>query len=146
MTQHHEPPTISELINRQGFRPWHEYELARAFGYLGLGVLALVAGLTIMEGAFNNPSWSTRWFNAFLSFFCLVGAGWAWLRFVKILILAESLSQQSVCGACQRYGQIRILEDQFDAASGEHHMIGQCKKCSHSWPITYTVQSRNARL
>ncbi len=146
MTRHHETPTISEQINRQGFRRWHEYELARAFGYLGLGVLALVAGLTIMESTFGLPNWSERWFKAFLSFFCLTGAVWAWLRFVKILITAETLSRQSVCQACHRYGQIRVLEDNSDPTSGEHHIICQCKKCEHRWPVTYTVQSRNARL
>lgn len=135
----------AEQINQQGFRRWHEYELARAFGYLGLGVLALVAGLTIMEATFDQPIWSDRWLKSFLSFFCLISAGWAWLRFVRILIDAESLSRQSVCQSCQRYGQIRILEEHLDPDNGEQQMTSQCKKCQHIWPITYTVQSRHAR-
>ena len=31
--------TLADQINSNGFRSWHEYELTRSFGYLGLGVI-----------------------------------------------------------------------------------------------------------
>lgn len=146
MAQDNGLPTLSEQINSQGFRRWHEYELTRSFGYLGLGLLFLIAGLAIMEGTFDLPNRAERWFKSFLSFFCLCAAGWAWLRFVKILIIAETISRQSVCGNCHRYGQIDILDERLNSEHSEHQMTCRCRKCQHIWQLTYTVQLRDARL
>jgi hypothetical protein len=139
-------PAVSAQINTNGFRRWHEYELTRSFGYLGLGVLSLIAGLAIMESTFDLPNSAQRWLKLFLSFFCLWGAAWAWLRFVKILIVAEVLSRQSVCDKCQRYGQITILSEDYDAENTAHLLTCRCKKCQHIWQMSYTLQLRDARL
>lgn len=139
-------PAVSDAINANGFRRWHEYELTRSFGYLGLGVLSLIAGLAIMEATFDLANGAQRWLKLFLSFFCLWGAAWAWLRFVKILIVAEVLSRQSVCENCQRYGQITILGQDYDRQNSTHLLSCQCKKCQHIWQMSYTLQLRDARL
>jgi hypothetical protein len=146
MGENRDVPSLTKQINDQGFRRWHEYELTRSFGYLGLGLISLIAGLAIMESTFDLPNQLERWFKSFLSFFCLCGAGWAWLRFVKILIVAEGLSRQSVCSSCRRYGRIRILDETMDVANAEQRLTCQCVKCGHIWEISTTVQLRNARL
>ena len=78
-----QPPkaTLAEQINTTGFRRWHEYELTRSFGYLGLGVLTLFVALAMLEGVFAAPVRLEGGIRLILSFVCLWITGWAWLRF-----------------------------------------------------------------
>ena len=143
-----QPPkaTLAEQINTIGFRRWHEYELTRSFGYLGLGVLTLFVALAMLEGVFAAPVRLEGGIRLILSFVCLWITGWAWLRFMKILVVAESISRQVVCDQCKRYGLIRIIREDLKQEHLEHHMVCQCKKCDHIWQLAYTLQLPNARV
>lgn len=68
-----QPPkaTLAEQINTTGFRRWHEYELTRSFGYLGLGVLTLFVALAMLEGVFAAPVRLEGGIRLILSFVCL---------------------------------------------------------------------------
>jgi hypothetical protein len=143
-----QPPkaTLAEQINTTGFRRWHEYELTRSFGYLGLGVLTLFVALAMLEGVFAAPVRLEGGIRLILSFVCLWVTGWAWLRFMKILVVAESISRQVVCDQCERYGLIRIIYEDLKQEHREHHMVCQCKKCDYIWQLAYTLQLPNARV
>ena len=133
-------PTAQQ-INANGFRRWYEYQLARSFGFLGLGLLTLVAGLAFVEGIFDQrSSWGSipDYVAAFAS---LCVTGWSWLRFTHLLLNAEAMSRQAICPACARYGQIRVLDDSVAETSGERTMQVECKKCQHAWPLSYTPDS-----
>jgi len=137
---------LAEQINSTGFRRWHEYELARAFGYLGLGVLTIFVALAMLEGVFAAPVRLEGGIRLSLSFLGLCITGWAWLRFIKILVVAESISRQVICKQCQRYGLIRVLREELNQENLEHQMICQCKKCAHIWQLAYTLQYPDARI
>lgn len=133
--------SLSEKINADGFRQWHEYELARSFGYLGLGVLSLIAGLALMEGVFDIFATAERWARLVLCFALLCVTGWAWRRFINILLAAEDLSRQAVCQNCQRYGQITALDERSNESRTQRLITCQCKKCQHVWRLAYHLQS-----
>lgn len=137
--------SLVTAINAHGFREWHSYELARSFGYLALGVLMLVCALAIMEGVFERPNAFERLFKLFLTFFSLCMTGWAWWRFIQILMRAEEIGRQAVCHQCQRYGRIEALTETPTDDPQYRSLTCRCTKCAHVWPITYTVQSRHVR-
>lgn len=126
-------PNLSESINADGFRRWHEYQLTRSFGYLGLGVLALIASLTIMEGFFDLPSVTGRALKAFLSFCALCFTAWSWRQFINILMQAEHLSRQAFCTACGRYAQLTVIGERFDKTADAPVLTCRCKKCQSEW-------------
>jgi hypothetical protein len=135
---------LAQQINANGFRRWYEYELARSFGFLGLGLLTLVAGLAFIEGIFEQHS---PWGNIpdyAAAFASLCVTGWSWLRFTHLLLNAEAMSRQAVCPQCTRYGQLRVLEDRSAQAPGERTMQVECKKCQHHWQLFYTPDSTHA--
>ena len=136
-------PSLVTAINARGFREWHSYELARSFGYLALGVHMLVCALAIMEGVFERPNTFERLFKLFLTFFSLCMTGWAWWRFIQILLHAEEIGRQAVCRQCQRYGRIEALTETPTDDPQHRSLTCRCTKCDHVWSITYTVQSRN---
>lgn len=138
--------SLSEKINTDGFRQWHEYELARSFGYLGLGVLSLIAGLALMEGVFEIQRLAERGIKLLACFCLLCVTGWAWFRFINILLTAEDLSRQAVCDNCHRYGQITVLDERSNESLTQRIMTCQCNKCQHQWRLAYTLQSRDVHL
>jgi hypothetical protein len=138
--------TLAEKINENGFRRWHEYELTRSFGYLGLGVLALVAALAMLEGIFSPDAGLVRWLNLFGCFALLCATGWSWLQFITILIIAESISRQAICAQCKRYGAIRILDERSSPTLRERLLSCECKKCGYRWQASYALQWRDGRI
>lgn len=141
----HLSSNLQRAINAKGFRDWHSYELTRSFGYLGLGVVMLVCALAIMEGVFESPGITERVFKLFLTFFSLCMTGWAWMMFIHILMQAEEIGRQAVCGECSRYGRLAVLDECASDDQQQRILTCQCNKCQHVWRITYTVQSRHAR-
>lgn len=137
---------VSERINESGFRQWHEYELARSFGYLGLGVMALVAALALLEGVLNPGTGLGRWLNILACFALLCVTGWSWLQFISILIVAESVSRQAICSQCTRYGAIRIFDERSSPDLSERILGCECKKCGHRWQASYALQLRDGRI
>lgn len=136
--------SLQTRINADGFRRWYEYELTRAFGYLGLGVLLLVAGMASLEGIFDSPPGWVRLPQYLTTFFCLCGAGWAWMRFVGILFFAENLSQQAVCPQCQRYGAIVVTDERSTPDGVQRLLTANCKKCEHAWQLSFDLESGHA--
>jgi hypothetical protein len=149
-------PAIADKINAEGFRRWHEYELTRSFGYLGLGMLALLAGLSVLEGSLDLTRIADRWLHILLAFAGISAAFWSWQRFIAVLATAETLSRQAVCKQCRRYGQLTVLAERQQPAADagerpqpdpqERTMTCQCKKCGYTWSATYTEEFRRARI
>ncbi len=137
---------LIQTINAAGFREWHSYELARSFGYLGLGVVMLVCGLAIMEGVFESSHALETVFKLFLTFFSLCFTGWCWLMFIHILMRAEEIGRQAVCPNCQRYGRLQVLTSDVGTEPTHRQLHCRCIKCGQHWDITYTVQSKHVRF
>jgi hypothetical protein len=134
-------PSLSESINADGFRRWHEYELTRGFGYLALGVLALVASLAILEGILDTGSPAGKLAKAFLSFCALCLTAWSWQRFINILTRAENLSRQAVCSGCGRYAQLTVTRERCVVIDRTGVLSCRCKKCAFEWEMDYTLES-----
>lgn len=141
MEQHVRGPNLSESINADGFRRWHEYQLTRSFGYLALGLVALVAALSIMEGLFDAASIAGKLTKAFASFFALCFAAWAWRQFIDILIFAEGLSKQAFCASCGRYAQLTVVRERSGESVGARVLTCRCKKCQSEWDMGFTPGS-----
>jgi hypothetical protein len=133
--------SLGYRINESGFRDWYQYELARSFGYLALGLIALILGLISMEGVFQFRGEANRWLQLVTSFAALCVTGWTWLQFIKLLLNAESISSQAVCRKCSKYGQFEAKEDLATSEPEERVLKVQCKRCQHTWAMFYTVQS-----
>ncbi len=138
--------SLAGQINANGFRQWHEYELTRSFGYLGLGVLSMVAGLAFIDGAMALENLLERALKILLSFAGLCLTGWAWIQFILILSVAESISRQAVCAQCHRYGRIDVIDERSSEDLSMKVMTCKCKKCAYIWKINYTLQWRDARI
>lgn len=143
MDQSFVPPSLSERINTNGFQRWHEYELARSFGYLGLGLIALIGSLAILEGFFDATSVTAKIFKAILSFFPLALAAWSWQRFVQLLLFAEHLSRQAICEGCGRYGKLVVLHEDADPVRQQHALQCRCKKCGTQWEMVCVLESQH---
>jgi hypothetical protein len=137
---------LSEKINTTGFRRWHEYELTRSFGYLGLGVVSLVAALALLEGVLEPGIGLGRWASMFGCFVLLTLTGWSWLQFITILIVAESMSRQAVCSECKQYGAIQIVDERSAPDLSTRLLMFECKKCRHRWQASYALQLRHGRI
>lgn len=138
-------PRLAESINAEGFRGWHEYELTRSFGYLGLGLIALIASLSILESFFSASAIAEKLFKAFLSFCSLCFAAWSWQRFINILLFAESLSKQAICAGCGRYAALKVVDEQPRPADGLGVLTCRCNKCANEWQMRYELESRHER-
>lgn len=138
--------TLAEQINSNGFRRWHEYELTRSFGYLGVGMIGLVAGLALTDGVMEIQNLPDRLFRITLSFAALWFTGWSWLKFILILIVAESVSRQAICDHCHRYGRIEIMDERSSEDLSTKVLTCRCQKCGHIWKMHYTLQWRDARI
>ena len=138
--------SLADKINEAGFRQWHEYELVRSFGYLAMGVLALIAALALLEGVLSPNTGVGRWISLGACFGLLCLTGWSWLQFLRILIVAESVSRQAICTQCQRYGSIRIVDERTSPDLSERLLGCECKKCGHRWQASYALQLRDGRL
>lgn len=138
--------SLSERINSEGFRRWHEYELTRSFGYLGLGVLSLIAALALLEGVLGPAMGLGRWASIVGCFVLLCLTGWSWLQFITILIVAESVSRQATCPQCKHYGAIQIVDERSAPDLSERLLTCECKKCRHRWQARYALQLRDGRI
>jgi hypothetical protein len=136
---------LTRKINTSGFRKWYEYELVRSFGFMGLGVLALIAAMAALEGILETPFSLSGVPGYLLTFGGLCLAGWAWLRFVDALTMAETLSRQAICPACKRYGQLSVIDERSTLDQSERVLTVSCKKCQHVWPMVYTLESKHVR-
>lgn len=136
---------LTRKINATGFRKWYEYELVRSFGFMGLGVLALIAAMASLEGILETPITLSGLPNYLISFGGLCFAGWAWLKFVSTLTIAETLSRQAICPACTRYGHITVTDERSAPDQSERVLSVTCKKCTHAWRMIYTLESKNVR-
>jgi hypothetical protein len=137
---------LAEQINSNGFRRWHEYELTRSFGYLGLGMLCLLLALAVLEGVFDPVRASERWLRVTISFAGICAALWSWRRFIAMLATAETLSRQAVCAQCRRYGHITVLDERWEKTLTDRIITCRCNKCGHLWSATYTEEFRRARI
>lgn len=132
---------VAKAIQRRGFRKWYERELLVGHSHLVMVLLCALALLGGME-SFMNPG-SQRWL---MGGCVLVAAGiglWALRRYLFLLMRAEHIANQAVCGQCKAYGRwnVESLPSTPDADAGQDgapaRMRVCCRGCGWRWQIEW---------
>jgi hypothetical protein len=120
-------------INRSGFRPWYEGQLAGGFGFIALGLVLIVGGAAFLEAWLGHMSMLDDLVFAGSSFVCLGCGGYCWIKAAEKIGAAEHLAQQAVCKSCKAYGRLDVLSEVRLKQSVR--LQAQCRKCNHQWPL-----------
>jgi len=123
--------SAAKTIRRHGFRKWYERELLQSHVNLVLLLLAtlgLLASAEVYSARLALLDQVEVLAGAIAS--ALIGL-YALRRYLYLLTHAEFVADQAVCGGCQAYGRIELLEER---AAGRRLYVG-CRQCGHRWEI-----------
>ena len=127
---------IDDALRRRGFRRWYERQLVESHAYLVTGILSLIMMAIALEVIEFRDSIA----NVLVLVLIAGGGGWlaifAWKQFSKLLLRAEALAGQAVCGECRAYGKFDVVEahDSSEALTGRS-LVVRCRKCQHRWQM-----------
>jgi len=128
--------SIDDALRKRGFRRWYERQLVESHAYLVTGILSLIMMAIALEVIEFRESIA----NAFaLALIAGSGGGlaiFAWKQFSKLLLRAEALAGQAVCGECRAYGKFDVVEarDSSEALTGRS-LVVRCRQCQHRWQM-----------
>ncbi len=131
---------LGEGIRKIGFRRWHERYLLEGHLYLATSLLCIVVVLAALEG-YSSRDISLEFFAGLLLMIAGGAAGvWAFLRYLRMLLVAQRAADRSVCARCKTYG---LLEAMGSSARSGPHGAGaliaptpvRCRKCGNEWTI-----------
>lgn len=122
---------LADGVRRLGFRKWYERELLAGHAHMVLAVLAVIAMLASFE-AFRGGSLSEKLLDVLFVIVCGGVGYWALRRYLFLLMRAEVVANQAVCGQCGEYGRFDVV--------GENPGMAQtqvcCRKCQFRWVIS----------
>ncbi len=131
---------LSEGIRKIGFRRWHERQLLQSHLYLASALLCLVVVLAALEG-FASRELSVDFFIGLV--LILAGGavgGWAFLRYIQMLVVAQHAADRSVCAKCKTYGLLETAGsggsrggDDADVTVAPTRV--RCRRCGNEWTI-----------
>jgi hypothetical protein len=131
---------LAEGIRKIGFRSWHERQLLQSHLYLASSLLCVIAVLAAAEG-FSTRALSFDFFVGLVVM--LVGSAigaWTFLRYIRMLAVAQYAADRSVCGKCKTYGLLEATgsgapsgRDGTDQAIAPTRV--RCRKCGNEWTI-----------
>lgn len=131
---------LGEGIRKIGFRRWHERQLLQSHLYLASALLCLVAVLAALEG-FPSREASTGFFVGFVTIVAggAVG-GWSFLRYIRMLVMAQHAADRSVCAKCKTYGLLDVTATATPSVRGDADLAitptrVRCRKCGNEWTI-----------
>ena len=123
-------PAPAEGIRRIGFRRWYERQLIESHAWLVTCVLAMILVTAGLELVSLEDGWRDFVFDGLLIGGGLL-LGWlAWMRYARILMVAEFIGGQANCPACEHYG--------FRCDPAQRHgtaISARCPKCDHRWSV-----------
>lgn len=130
---------LSEGIRKIGFRRWHERQLLQSHLYLASALLCVVAVLATLEG-FASRELST---DFFVGLVLILGGsavgGWALLRYIQMLVVAQHAAERSVCARCKTYGLLDAIGSGLRRGGGTDVVIAptrvRCRRCGNEWTI-----------
>ena len=121
---------LADGVRRLGFRKWYERELLSSHAHMVLAVLAVIAMLASFE-AFGGGSPSEKLMDVLFVIACGAIGYWALRRYLFLLMRAELVANQAVCGQCGEYGRFDVV--------GENPRLAEtqvcCRKCQFRWVI-----------
>lgn len=136
-------------LKKLGFRKWYERQLIESHAYLVSCLLAILLAVALLEARQMPDNAQQSVLLLLLSAAAVLGAGFAWHHYRRILLEAERLGEAAVCGACGVYGKFSVVRsfppaagDSDAEAEGLPFMHVRCRKCAHEWDIAEAETSR----
>lgn len=129
-------------LKKLGFRKWYERQLIESHAYLITCLLAILLAVSLLEARRmpENAQYSLP--MLFLVAAAVVGAGFSWHHYRRILLEAERLGEAAVCSACGVYGKFSVVRSFPHAQTGlgtdaeaMPFIHVRCRKCMHEWDI-----------
>ena len=122
---------LADGVRRLGFRKWYERELLSGHAHMVLAVLAVVAMLASFE-AFSGATMAEKLMDLLFVIVCGGVGYWALRRYLFLLMRAELVANQAVCGRCGEYGRFDVV-----GANPEQSQTQVCcRKCQFRWVIS----------
>lgn len=121
---------LADGVRRLGFRKWYERELLSSHAHMVLAVLAVIAMLASFE-AFRDASGPGKLMDVLFVIVCAGIGYWALRRYLFLLMRAEVVANQAVCGQCGEYGRFDVVGE--DRPNDETRVC--CRKCAFQWTI-----------
>lgn len=131
---------LEEGIRKIGFRRWHERQLLESHFYLATSLLCIIAVLAALEG-YSSREFSFDLFVGLLVMLAGSGAGvWAFLRYVRMLLVAQHAADRSVCANCKTYGLLESTGNVTHSIREDADVLiaptqVRCRKCGNEWTI-----------
>lgn len=122
---------LAEGIRKHGFRKWYERQLMQSHLHMLLLVFCAVGLLGAFE-VYSRVAPLADQLSIVASIVACASIGiWAMRRYLFMLMRAEYIANQAVCGQCKAYGRLDLL--QVDTA---RQRVGvRCQRCGYAWPI-----------
>ena len=129
---------IPQSIQQRGFRKWYERELLVGHSHLVLLLLCVLALLGAMEVLWRQPDGQRLVMVASVIVSAVLGL-WALRRYLFLLMRAEMIANQAVCGRCQAYGRWSVEEQNAGDADADRPptMRVCCRGCGQRWLIEW---------
>ena len=130
--------TPAQGISKFGFRKWYERQLIESHVWFVTAFMSAVLIMALLEDLnLRGPEPASRSSLVIIAVATLLGGG-ALRRYMRMLLRAETLAEQSVCPHCTSYGTIRVLaagrpEEGSEGGEGWQWMRVACKKCNNQW-------------
>jgi len=124
---------LPDALRKHGFRKWYERELFSSHAHMLLMFLCTIGLLATFEVYSKSATVTDKAVDVLaVILFTLVGI-WSLRRYLYLLMHAEQVANQAVCGQCDTYGRFTLVDE--DRLGSQVRV--RCKKCQHEWPIQH---------
>jgi hypothetical protein len=134
-------------LKKLGFRKWYERQLIESHAYLITCLLAVLLVVSLLEARRMPENAQYNLPMLLLAAASVIGAGFAWHRYRRILFEAERLGEAAVCSACGVYGKFSVVRSFPHPQTGLDvevesmpFMHVRCRQCAHEWDIAEASQ------
>jgi hypothetical protein len=123
---------LDDGIRRLGFMTWYSRELTQAHLRLVLLLFSAIGLFAALELLGRDAPLGQQLLNTTLLLVCLGIGLWSLRRYLYLMMRAEGIARQAVCGNCQAYGKLKLSPP--EARDGV--VTVACRRCAHAWEIS----------
>ncbi|MGI9332942.1 MAG: hypothetical protein ACR2RL_07255 [Gammaproteobacteria bacterium] len=118
----------AQSIAKLGFRRWHERQLYESFAWLATCLLSGVAFASILEFVgFSRPGLAP-YLTLIVLYVVGLMAVTTWRCFWAKLSAAQDFAKSAVCGRCDAYGLLDVMEV-------SESIPVRCRHCGNEWRL-----------
>ena len=123
---------LDDGIRRFGFLTWYSRELTQAHLRLVLLLFSAIGLFAALELLGREAPLAQHVLNTVLFLVCLGIGLWSLRRYLYLMMRAEGIARQAVCGNCNAYGKLKLSPP--EACGGK--VTVACRRCAHAWQIS----------